>query len=123
MPKFPEFNSYACVGDSISWESGGFTLTATLHADNDCSPLDLECYSPIKIKQWCNDEWFYVGVVISVSKNGVAILDNAASLWGVECNFNSKANRYLSTVAKELESEAVELAMAQVEHILKALAC
>ena len=108
--KFPKFDSYACVGDSITWQSEGYDLTATLEQDTDCSPFNFDCYSPIKIKQWRNDEWFYVGVVISVSFNGVELADHAASLWGVDCNYNKKSNRYLSEVAREMQSEALDVA-------------
>lgn len=108
--KFPQFDSYACEGDSISWDAEGYTITATIERDNDTRPDDSECYAPIKIKQWKNDEWFFCGVVLSVSFNGVGLGNHAASLWGVDCNYNKKSNRYLSEVAKELESEALDYA-------------
>ena len=108
--KKPQFASFACVGDSIRWGKSGFDFTATLEADIDSSPLDYECYSPIKIKQWKNDGWFYVGVVISVSLNGIELLDHAASLWSCECNYNAKSNRHLADVAFEMESAALEAA-------------
>jgi len=123
MPKtkFPQFDSYAIAGDSITWEKEGFDITATLHADTDTHVNDFECYSQIKIKQWKNDEWFFVGVVLSVSKNAVLIDDHAASLWGIDCNYNKRSNRYLSEVAQELESEAIETANKRIEVMLKAL--
>jgi hypothetical protein len=119
--KIPKFNSYACVGDSVTWQVDGFNLTATLEFDQDSTPFDSDCYSPLKIKQWQNDEWLYVGVVISVSKNGIEIHDNAASLWGVDCNYNRRSNRYLSEVVRELEGEALEVARKKVERMLEAL--
>lgn len=119
--KFPQFKPYALPGDNIQWQSSGFDLTATLVADNDTTPVDNDCYSPLKVKQWKNDEWFFVGVVLSVSKGGILLDDNAASLWGIECNYNKKANKYLSEVAKELESEALDCAKIQVVKILNAL--
>ena len=109
-PKFPQFDSYACVGDSISWRSEGYDITARLERDDDCSPMYFDCYSPIKIKQWKNDEWFYVGVVLSVSFNGVELSDHAASLWGCDCNYNKKSNKYLATVARDMQEEALEVA-------------
>ncbi len=121
-PKIPKFDSYACIGDTVIWSKDGFDLTATLEQDTDCSPLDFDCYSPIKIKQWKSDEWFYVGVVISVTKNGVELSDHAASLWGVDCNYNKRSNRYLSEVCAELESEALDVARKQVTKIVEALA-
>jgi hypothetical protein len=119
--KFPRFNSYALEGDSITWESEGFTLTATLKYDGDTKPTDYECYSPIKIKQWKNDEWFYVGVIVSVSKNGIILDDHAASLWGVDCNYNKTSNKYLSTVAKDMEREAIECGKIELKRMIEKL--
>lgn len=119
--KFPQFDSFAVVGDCIKWQKEGFDFTATLEADEGTKPSDFDCYSPIKVKQWKNDEWIFVGVVISVHKNGIEILEHAASLWGIECNYNKKANKYLSEVAQELESEALDSAKMQVSKMLEAL--
>ena len=119
--KFPQFDSYACVGDSIAWSAEGFDFIATLTEDTDTKPTDFDCYSPIKIKQWKNDEWFFVGVVISVSRNDVELSSHAASLWGVDCNYNKKSNRYLAELAQELESEALETAKTEQNRIVSAL--
>lgn len=118
---FPQFNSYALVGDLIAWEKDGFQLTATLVQDTDSHVNDSECYSPLKIKQWLNDEWFFVGVVLSVSRNGVEISDHAASLWGVECNYHKKSNPYLAEVAQDLEREALDVAKARMTEMVAAL--
>jgi len=120
--KFPKFDNYACIGDRITWSKDGFDLTAYLEYDQDSKPSDCDCYSPLKIKQWKNDEWFFVGVVLSVSKNDVEITDHAASLWGIECNYNKRANLHLSQVAKELESEAIDCAKSEASRIIGALA-
>lgn len=120
-PKFPQFDSYACVDDTITWSSQGFELTATLVQDDDAHVNDSECYSAAKIKQWKNDEWFFVGVVLSVSRNDVEISDHAASLWGVECNYNKKSNKYLAEVAQELEAEALTEARERAAKMVAAL--
>jgi hypothetical protein len=95
---FPRFRSFACGGDRITWSKNGFDLTATLEHDECSHTNDSDCYSPIKIKQWRNGDWFFVGVVISVSKNGVSLEEHAASLWGIECNYNRHSNKYLADV-------------------------
>lgn len=118
---FPKFDSYACEGDSITWNAEGFDITARIEYDHNTTPDDSDCYSPIKIKQWKNDEWFFCGVVLSVSKNGVELSDHTASLWGIECNYNKRSNRYLSEVAKELELEALDCAKIEIERIKQAL--
>lgn len=118
---FPQFPTYACEGDRIEWTAEGFDIVARLEYDTDSNPEDVECYSPEDVQRWRNDEWFYVGVVLSVSCNGVELSDHAASLWGIDCNFSNTSNAYLSEVAQELEAEAIANARAEVVRIREAL--
>jgi hypothetical protein len=115
--QFPQFDSYACPGDSITWTAQGFDLTATLEQDTDTKPTDYESYDEADIQRWKKDEWFYAGVVLSVSLNGVELSDHAASLWGVDCNFNDTSNAYLSELAQELEAEALDTARTEAARI------
>lgn len=122
--KFPQFDSYACVGDKIEWSADGFDFVAHLEADTDSHVNDSECYTPKQITAWKNDEWFFVGVVVSVSRNGVELSEHAASLWGIDCNFPSRRknpNWYLADVAQELQSEALNVARAEQARIVGAL--
>ena len=119
--QFPQFPAYACTGDTITWTAQGFDLTATLEQDTDTKPTDFDCYAPEEIQRWRNDDWFYVGVVLSVSLNGVELSDHAASLWGVDCNFNDTSNAYLAEVAQEMEVEAIKEAKTQAARIRAAL--
>lgn len=89
--------------------------------DTDTKPTDVDCYDTEDVQRWRDDEWFYVGVVLSVSRNGVELSDHAASLWGVDCNFSDTSNTYLSEVAQELEAEALKIARAEVARIREAL--
>lgn len=118
---FPQFPAYACQGDRIEWTAEGFDIVARLEYDTDTRPEDSDCYDTEDIERWRNDEWFYVGVVLSVSRNGVELSDYAASLWGIECNFSDTSNAYLSEVAQELEAEALETARAEMARIREAL--
>jgi hypothetical protein len=118
---FPQFPAYACEGDRIEWTREGFDLCARLVYDTDTKPTDFECYDTADVERWRADEWFYVGVVLSVSRNGVELSDHAASLWGIDCNFSDTSNAYLSEVAQELEAEALDTARAEVARILEAL--
>lgn len=121
MEKFPP---YVCPGDSITWEKDGFEITARVEFDKHSRPEDSEGYSRREVAKWRNDEWFFCGIVLSVSRNGVLLNDHAASLWAIECNFPSRRknpNLYLSEVAQELESEALADAEKQVARILHAL--
>lgn len=118
---FPQFPAYACEGDRIEWTAEGFDIVARLEYDTDTKPTDFECYEPEDMQRWRNDEWFYVGVVLSVSRNSVELSDHAASLWGIDCNFNNTSNTYLSEVAQELEAEAIANARREVVRIREAL--
>lgn len=58
------------------------------------------------LRAWCNDEWCYVGISVTVFKNGIELGD--ASLWGVEMNYPGSNNAYLAEVANELLPEALQ---------------
>lgn len=118
---FPQFSAYACQGDRIEWTAEGFDIVARLEYDTDTNPTDFDCYDTEDVQRWKNDEWFYVGVVLSVSRNGVELSDHAASLWGIDCNFSDTSNTYLSEVAQELEAEAIANARREVVRIREAL--
>jgi len=117
---FPQFDAYVCAGDAITWKAEGFDLTATLERDEDTKPTDYECYSADDIQRWKDDEWFYGGLVVSVSINGVELSDHAASLWGIDCNFGEN-NSYLAEVAQELQAEALTTARAEAVRMRAAL--
>jgi len=149
------FDTYACEGDSIVCEVDGFRVTARIERD-DCSgapdkemdgfwpsldPKDAGYIGPKSkatlarhmaraqavLDAWRNDEWFWCGIVLSVSRNGVEIDDHAASLWGIECNYpvfrrGQRANSYLLEVANDLLDEALEVARVRVAKMVEALA-
>lgn len=60
------------------------------------------------LKAWCDDEWFWCGVVVTVSRNGIELATE--SLWGIECNYPDSDNSHLGDVARELATEAIETA-------------
>lgn len=55
-----------------------------------------------RLRQWCDDQWHWCGVLVVASKNGIDL--GRASLWGIE----SDAGDYLLEVANELVEEALE---------------
>lgn len=69
------------------------------------------------LQAWCDDEWHYCGVVLSVSRAGVTLDDHAASLWSIETNYPGSDNSYLSEVADELLPEALDVARAVLAKI------
>ena len=119
--KIPKFDAYVCVGDCVHWQHEGFDLTATVVHDHSTHIDDFDCYSAVKIKQWKNDEWFFCGIIISVEKNDVLLSDHAASLWGIDCNYNKTSNKHLSEVCAELQDEAIKTAKTEEKRIIKAL--
>lgn len=117
----PKFNSYAVPGDSIEWMHEGYKIKATLHDDTDTHVRDYDCYSKEDVQAWKNNEWFYVGVVLSVSYNGVDLGVHLASLWGIDCNFPGGTNAHLSECAFDMQDEAMESAKIKHKQMIKML--
>lgn len=67
------------------------------------------------LRAWCNDEWHWSGVVVTVSRAGVEL--GAASVWGVERNYPGSDNSYLTETANELLSEAIASARAKIKEL------
>jgi hypothetical protein len=82
MTKMPRFDKHPLPGDSITWRNGGFTLTARIKVDDATRPGEFDCYSEEDIEGWKNDDWCYVGIVVSAEYKGWLLEDPVASLWG-----------------------------------------
>lgn len=141
---FKAFRAYVCEGDFVERDYKGFTLRATIYRD-DCrdapderqdgfwpsrNPDDAGYVLPKNyarerakahrvMNAWKNDEWWYCGVAVTVSKNGIELTgryDHA--VWGIEANYpisrGSNRNHYLRTVADELVSEALDAARVKI---------
>lgn len=52
-----------------------------------------------RLRAWCNDEWCYIGVVVTRDETG-----ETESLWGVE----SDAGEYIRDVARELAEQLLD---------------
>jgi hypothetical protein len=134
VPTFPRsFRSYVCAGDSIETEVDGFTVTATIVRDESSDAPDerqdgfwpsddpKEAKAMAKAESimdsWKNDEWWYVGVVLSVERNGIMLSKHAASLWGVEANYPGSDNSYLTDTANALLSEALDAGRAALAEL------
>ena len=59
-----------------------------------------------RLRQWCDDQWSYVGVVVTATHTDTGVKLGNASLWGIE----SDAGAYLAETANDLASEALEQA-------------
>ena len=135
------FAAYSCNGDTISATIDGFDVIARLEWCDSSheAPDKADCgfwpsldpksdgYIGPKSKRtlarhmaharevleaWRTDEWWRVGVVLSVSRNGIELEDHAAALWGIECNYPTRGRRnpnaYLTEAANDLLPEALE---------------
>lgn len=71
------------------------------------------------LKAWCDDEWFWCGVAVTVTKAGVALTgeyDHAC--WGIEANYPGNGdNAYLTEVATDHIGEALEAAKKEADRI------
>lgn len=133
------FDSYVCEGDTIAAQVDGYAVTARVVRDDtpdapdkrqdgfwptlnpkdagyigaDKTDADLEAAkarAKSVMDSWQDDEWFYCGIIIRVSRAGVTLDDHAASLWGIEANYPNSDNAYLTEVARELMPEAIDAA-------------
>ena len=68
-----------------------------------------------RLRAWCNDEWSWIGVVVTIECDGVEI--GSASLWGIE----SDAGEYLDDVAEELTYDALDEAAPKIQETVAAL--
>ena len=133
-----EFQNYVCLGDSISVDIGDYTVTArTAHDDTIDKPDKRDCgfwpsldpnaagfigagngwrkrfdeqqaKAESVMAAWLNDDWFYCGIILSVTIGETELTDHAVSLWGIEANYPDSDNRYLSQVANELLPDALD---------------
>ena len=123
-----KFDSFVCLGDSLTCEVDGFTITARIaHDDTPDAPDQrqdgfwpslypndagfigagngwrdrfdaAQAKAEAVMAAWKNDEWFYCGIILSVAIDGLELTDHAASLWGIEANYPDSDNAYLTEV-------------------------
>jgi hypothetical protein len=140
------FDSFACVGDSIECIVDGFTVNAFIERD-DCRdrPNERDCgfwpsldsndagyiganpsvdFETQKAKAegimqaWLDDEWFYCGVYVVVSRCDVELTDKYSNaVWGIECNYPDSDNSYLTETANELIAEALISAKEKIKEL------
>jgi hypothetical protein len=128
MTKRFKFEDFVSPGDTASVDLGdGWEAHATIEYDHDSTPDGRNLDDAAAVKAWQDDEWFYCGVCVSVSRDGVMLSDKYANaLWGVEANFPAPdSNAYLGEVADrhiraaltDAKAKLVRLARADEERI------
>jgi len=136
------FGSFVCAGDTITCEADGFTIMAAIVLDDCADAPDqrqdgfwpslykdapgfigpgngfrerfakAQAEAEAVMEGWRKGDWFYCGIVLSVSLEGVTLDTQAASLWGIEANYPGSDNAYLTEVANDLLPEALDTARA-----------
>ena len=144
------FQSFVCEGDKINTDVDGFLVTARIVRDDcpDAPDQRQDGFWPSIYKDapgfigpgsgwrdrfeaaqvratdimraWHNDEWFYCGIILSVSIEEIVLDTHAASLWGIEANYPSSDNSYLTETATELLSDALTIGRATVARLCNA---
>ncbi|MBK8200455.1 MAG: hypothetical protein IPK75_19080 [Acidobacteria bacterium] len=134
------FSSFICPGDVITCEAGPFTVLAQVVPDDCPDAPDqrqdgfwpslyanapgfigpgnglrqrfaeAQARAEAVMEGWRKGDWFYCGIVLSVSLDGVDLAPHAASLWGIEANYPGTNNSYPNKVANELLPEAIAVA-------------
>lgn len=70
------------------------------------------------LRAWANDEWHYVGVAVTVERDGIALTGPYDfALWGIESNYPGSDNDYLAEVAEQFAPEALDAARAKAADI------
>lgn len=119
--KFPKgFSDYACEEDYIEVTVGDYVIRATLEYDSVTKPTDFECFDEEQIAAWRKDEWFFGGIVMSASCNGVP-LNLCTSLWGLEVNLPGGTNEHLTEAANQRLDEALGEATRSRAELIKKL--
>ncbi|WP_416877546.1 hypothetical protein [Litorimonas sp.] len=138
-----KFDSYVCIGDTITCTVDGYTVTARIAHDetpdapderqdgfwpslypNDAGFIGAgngwrdrfdaaQARAEKVLAAWKNDEWFYCGIILTVAIDSLVLTDHAASLWGIEANYPDSHNAYLSEAANELLPVALAEAKAE----------
>mgnify|MGYP000710594792 FL=1 len=138
-----KFDSFVCIGDSITCELDGYTITARIaHDDTPDAPDErqdgfwpslypdnagfigagngwrdrfnaAQARAERVMAAWKTDDWYYCGVILSVAIDDLTLTDHAASLWGIEANYPDSDNAYLAEVANELLPDALAAAKAE----------
>lgn len=145
------FEFYACTGDAIACDADGFRIVARLVADDcpDAPDqrqdgfwpslyivdprfigpgngfrkrfADAQARAERVMDAWREGDWFYAGLVLSVSLDGVILDEHAISLWGIEVNLPDTDNSSLTAFANELLPEALVIARAAAARVCAAL--
>ena len=176
------FSNYCSIGDEITGEIDGFTITARIVYDEDMGPpwKEHDGHGPVSewtdrpkrpgervlscdrnlyryydvaeatkiakrdgwdappyrqgtpgeqasravkrdyeyLRAWCNDDWYWCGIVLSVQRGSIMLEADAADAWGIECRIDGGDNSHLTELANELVDEAVGVGTRILDEII-----
>ncbi|WP_439621118.1 hypothetical protein [Hyphomonas sp.] len=146
------FDTFVCEGDCIACEQDGFRIVARIVRDDCPDAPDqrhdgfwpslykdapgfigpgnnfrerfarAQAESEAVMEAWRRDDWFYCGIVLSVSLDGVILDEHAISLWGVEANYPGSDNAHLTDAADELLADAIAIGLKAARRLCATLA-
>jgi hypothetical protein len=104
-----EFHNHIAPGDHVTRKyPGGWSITATIVPDDDSSPDDLMGYSDLDRIAWHANQWYFTGLVLSISKCGVLLDTHAASLWCIATYYRQSDDAaHFNEIFDDLEGEAL----------------
>ena len=145
------FDAFVCEGDCIACEQDGFRIVARIVRDDSPDAPDqrqdgfwpslykdspgfigpgnnfrerfakAQAEAEAIMEAWRRGDWFYCGIVLSVSLDGVILDEHAISLWGVEANYPGSDNGYLTDVSNDLLSDAITIGRRAAERLCATL--
>ena len=72
-----------------------------------------------RLKAWCDDEWHWAGIAVTVSRDGVELTDQYDhALWGIDGNWKGESSDYLTEVANDLLDDALEAAKRRLDSLM-----
>jgi hypothetical protein len=88
------------VTDAEFAQRAGFVFSSTQEFDRDTRPEKGECWSDQEIRDWKNDEWYFIILTVTVNFNGADIAER--SLGGIPSHYPD----HITAMKSELKAEA-----------------
>ena len=117
--EYPIYNSggYADINAAIR---GVYALhRATMSARQYAARAAMRDYEALKA--WCNDEWFWCGIEVTVTHTKSDTELASESLWGIDANHPNGDNSYLTECATDLAESALQEARNRAKELASAL--
>ena len=94
--RFYDFAEAVKIARRDGWDTKPYSTGTPCERAHRAAMADYE-----NLRDWCNDEWHYIGVIVKVYRNGAEIASD--SLWGIE-----DYGDYWQEVARDMITSAVD---------------